>query len=151
MLAVRTGAEEAKRLFDVAKGYSVVAAVNSSDSVTVSGDKAAIQYIQTQAEEQRLSVRRLKVGVAYHSRHMERVADSYLASTQSICSTEQLSEDEKLTCCSDSRHRTGNQKTHILCSRSLDKRNLQIPSTHRIGSRVCSNKFIVSGGLLIGL
>ena len=149
-LAVRTGAEEAQSLFDVAKGYAVLAAVNSSDSVTVSGDKAAIQYVQKQAEKQRFSVRRMKVGVTYHSRHIERVADSYLASIQSFCSTEQLSVDEKSTC-SNSRHRTGTQMTHISYPRSLDKGNLQIPRTQRIGSRIWSNKFNMSGSIIIGL
>lgn len=85
MLAIGTGAAETQKLLDVAKGYAVVAAVNSPDSVTVSGDVAAIKQIQEQAEKQGLFVRRLNVGVAYHSRHMARVADSYLTSIQPFC------------------------------------------------------------------
>ncbi|KAK5987983.1 Highly reducing polyketide synthase valA [Cladobotryum mycophilum] len=95
MLVVGISAEEAQKLFDVAKGYAVVAAVNSPDSVTISGDVDAIQHIQDQAEKQGLFVRRLRVGVAYHSRHMERVADSYLASIQPFCSSDLASSDEQ--------------------------------------------------------
>ncbi|KAL8922238.1 MAG: hypothetical protein Q9208_005317 [Pyrenodesmia sp. 3 TL-2023] len=87
MLAVGTSAEEAQKLLDVAEGYAVVAAVNSPDSVTISGDVAVIEQIQEQAEKRGLFVRRLRVGVAYHSRHLARVADSYLASIQPFCSS----------------------------------------------------------------
>ncbi|KAL8673560.1 MAG: hypothetical protein Q9168_002014 [Polycauliona sp. 1 TL-2023] len=86
MLALGTGPEEAKKLLDNSKGYAVVAAVNSPGSVTISGDAASIQHTQEMAEKQGLFVRRLKVGVAYHSQHMARVADSYLASIKSYCS-----------------------------------------------------------------
>lgn len=89
MLAVGASAEQAQKLFDLSSGYAAVAAVNSPNSVTISGDEVAIEQIQEQAEKQGLFVRRLKVGVAYHSRHMERVADSYLASIQPFCSTDQ--------------------------------------------------------------
>ncbi|KAL9594233.1 MAG: hypothetical protein Q9179_005489 [Wetmoreana sp. 5 TL-2023] len=91
MLAIGTSAEETQKLLDVAKGYAIVAAVNSPDSVTISGDVAVIQYIQEQAQKRGLFVRRLKVGVAYHSHHMARVADSYLASIQPFCFSDQQS------------------------------------------------------------
>lgn len=88
MLAIGTSAADAEKLVDAAKDYAVVAAVNSPRSVTISGDMAAIQDIQEQAEKQGLFVRRLKVGVAYHSRHMARTANSYLASIQPFCRSE---------------------------------------------------------------
>lgn len=110
MLAIGTSAEEAQKIIDVATGYAVIAAINSPDSVTISGDVAAIQHVREQAEKQGLFARRLKVGVAYHSRHMERVADSYLASIQPFCSTEQLSADEESTCCSDLSSSDGQSK-----------------------------------------
>lgn len=94
MLAIGTGAEKAQEFVDLATGYAVVAAVNSPKSVTISGDVAAIQHIQEQAEKQGLFVRRLRVGVAYHSRHLDRVADSYLASIKPFCSPDQSSQDE---------------------------------------------------------
>ncbi|KAL8999566.1 MAG: hypothetical protein Q9169_001655 [Polycauliona sp. 2 TL-2023] len=97
MLAVGTSAEEAQKLFVSSKGYAVVAAVNSPSSVTISGDIASIQHIHEQAEKQGLFVRRLKVGVAYHSRAMERVADSYLASIESHCSANVAPADQQST------------------------------------------------------
>lgn len=87
MLAVGTSAQEAEKLLQDSKGYAVVAAVNSPNSVTISGDVDTIQQIHGQAEQQGLFVRRLKVTVAYHSRHMERAADSYLASITPHCSS----------------------------------------------------------------
>ena len=91
MLAIGTGAEKAQEFVDAATGYAVVAAINSPDSVTISGDVKAIHHIQEQAETQGFFVRRLVVGVAYHSRHMDRVAGSYLASIQPFCSSNQPS------------------------------------------------------------
>ncbi|KAJ5998804.1 polyketide synthase [Penicillium sp. IBT 35674x] len=72
-------AQEARKLLQGSKGCAVVAAVNSPNSVTISGDMDTTQRVHQQAEQQGLFVRRLKFTVAYHSRHMERAADSYLA------------------------------------------------------------------------
>lgn len=91
MLAIGTSAGEAQKLLDAAEGYAIVAAVNSPDSVTLSGDVAAVEQSQEQAEKRGLFVRRLKVGVAYHSHHMTRVADSYLAAIQPFCASGQSS------------------------------------------------------------
>ena len=96
MLAVGTSADEAQILCEGAMGYAVVAAVNSPESVTMSGDVNSIQHVHERAEKQGLFVRRLKVGVAYHSRHMERVADSYLASIEAFCSPELEPRDHRL-------------------------------------------------------
>ncbi len=73
MLAVGTSAQEAQKLLQGHKGYAVVAAINSPSSVTISGDVGTIERIHQQAEQEGLFVRRLKVTVAYHSRHMERM------------------------------------------------------------------------------
>lgn len=86
MLAIGANAEEAEKLFPNDESYAVIAAVNSYGSVTISGDLSAIDYIQEQAQELGLFVRRLKTGLAYHSRHMERVAVSYSASIEPFCS-----------------------------------------------------------------
>ncbi|KAL8766899.1 MAG: hypothetical protein Q9209_006447 [Squamulea sp. 1 TL-2023] len=101
MLAIGASAEEVQNFIDNAKGYAVVAAVNSPDSVTVSGDVTAILRVQEQAEKQGLFTRRLKVGVAYHSHHMAQVADSYLASIQPFCFFDQPSLDQDSTWSSD--------------------------------------------------
>ncbi|KAI0133897.1 putative polyketide synthase [Xylariales sp. AK1849] len=89
MLAVGASIDEAKKLFPQNDDcYAVIAAVNSYGSVTISGDLSTIEHIQEQAQEQGLFVRRLKVGLAYHSHHMERVAASYLASIRPFCSSD---------------------------------------------------------------
>jgi acyl transferase domain-containing protein/NADPH:quinone reductase-like Zn-dependent oxidoreductase len=98
MLAVGAGPEEVTKLFPQgSEGYAVIAAVNSYKSVTVAGDVSAIEYILERAEEQRLFVRRLKVGLAYHSQHMERVAGSYLMSIKPFCSSSPSTPDTQGT------------------------------------------------------
>jgi acyl transferase domain-containing protein len=97
MLAVGTSAQEARKLLQGSKGYAVIAAVNSPNSVTISGDVDTIQHIHQQAEQQGLFVRRLKVAVAYHSRHMERAAASYLASITPHCSAKSKPIDQQPT------------------------------------------------------
>ena len=127
MLAIGTGAQKAQELIDFAMGYAVVAAINSPDSVTISGDVAAIQHIQEQAEKRSLFVRRLRVGVAYHSRHMEGVADSYLASIQPFCSADQQSPDKGMTKPSFISTVTGQKESVDSVSASYWVRNLLQP------------------------
>nr|R4WH05.1 RecName: Full=Highly reducing polyketide synthase ACRTS2; Short=HR-PKS ACRTS2; AltName: Full=ACR-toxin biosynthesis protein S2 [Alternaria alternata]BAN19720.1 polyketide synthase [Alternaria alternata] len=79
MLALGVGSEDALKIIDEhAQGYATVAAINSPRSVTISGDKTAIENVRKAADMQGLFARMLKVEVAYHSRHMEQVAASYL-------------------------------------------------------------------------
>ncbi|KAJ5101975.1 polyketide synthase, partial [Penicillium alfredii] len=86
MLALGISCEAASTLLEQnTNGYATVAAINSPSSVTVSGDEPAIENIQRIAEGQGLFARRLKVGVAYHSRHMEEIAASYLNSIKPFC------------------------------------------------------------------
>ncbi|KAH8797946.1 putative polyketide synthase [Xylogone sp. PMI_703] len=86
MLALGAGAEVAEELLQQNKdGYATVAAINSPQSVTISGDVSAIEVIQKLADAHNLFARRVKVGLAYHSRHMEKVASSYLAAIQPFC------------------------------------------------------------------
>lgn len=81
MLALGTGPEEASRLIEThGKGYAIVAAINSPSIVTVSGDKAVIENVHQAAQKQDLFARKLKVEMAYHSRHMSAVSDYYLDS-----------------------------------------------------------------------
>lgn len=83
MLALGVGPDEAAELIgsalqleDVQAG---IAAVNSPKSVTVSGDKIAIEAVERLASDKGIFARKLRVNVAYHSPHMEFVADQYLA------------------------------------------------------------------------
>ncbi|KAI1147950.1 putative polyketide synthase [Nemania diffusa] len=86
MLALGVGPEEATELIKKhAQGYAAVAAINSSTSVTISGDESAIESIHKAADGKGLFSRRLKVRLAYHSRYMNEVAASYLAAIKSFC------------------------------------------------------------------
>ena len=78
MLAVGATQEETQAIIDTSAGKNVViACVNSTSSMTVSGDEAAIDQVQELAEKKSIWNRRLKVDVAYHSHHMNRIADEY--------------------------------------------------------------------------
>ena len=83
MIALGVSPEAAEELIAQSnKGYSTVAAINSASAVTVSGDEAAIDEIKELADSQSIFARKLKVEVAYHSKHLEKVADYYLSSIQ---------------------------------------------------------------------
>ena len=87
MLAVGLSEQEALEYIARApqsKGKLVVACVNSPSSVTISGDRSAILGLQSTLEIRRVFVRRLGVGTAYHSHHMECIADEYRTLLQGI-------------------------------------------------------------------
>lgn len=65
-------------------GKVVVACINSPSSVTVSGDVAAIEELTEILKDKSVFFRRLAVDVAYHSHHMEVVANKYLDSIEHI-------------------------------------------------------------------
>ncbi|KAJ6189933.1 hypothetical protein N7519_004841 [Penicillium mononematosum] len=75
-------------LSDLRNGKAVIACSNSPSSITVSGDKSAIDELQQVLREQGVYNRRLVVGVAYHSHHMTLVADSYRAAISKIRASE---------------------------------------------------------------
>lgn len=86
MLALGVGAEEATKLIgEHGSGYATVAAVNSFNSVTISGDKPVIEKVFEAAEAQGIFARKLNVEMAYHSRHMEQVAGWYLDAITPYC------------------------------------------------------------------
>ncbi|KAK8023284.1 Compactin diketide synthase mokB [Apiospora marii] len=101
MLAVGVGAEEAAKLIDAeteeggGAGYVTVAAVNSHNSVTLSGDLDVIENIQEKCQERDVFARRLKVEIAYHSRHVESAAESYRLSIQPFCLSSQQSPERE--------------------------------------------------------
>lgn len=61
-------------------GRISVAAKNSHSSVNLSGDTKAIDEAKVILDEKAVFARTLKVDHAYHSHHMERVREPYLAS-----------------------------------------------------------------------
>lgn len=66
------------------RGDLVVACVNSPISITVSGSVEHIEALRLRLEEYRVFARRLKVSVAYHSQHMNLIAEQYRASIRGI-------------------------------------------------------------------
>ncbi|KAI4621629.1 Type I Iterative PKS [Alternaria sp. BMP 0032] len=79
MMAVGLGAEEVREyLTDLSSdGKVVVACVNSPSSVTISGDMDALEEVANRLEEDDVFARKLKVPLAYHSHHMEHMAEEY--------------------------------------------------------------------------
>lgn len=89
MAAVSMTREELRPILsDLRNGKAVIACSNSPSSMTVSGDKIALDELQQLLRKQGVYNRRLVVGVAYHSHHMALVADSYRAAILDIKSGE---------------------------------------------------------------
>ncbi|PKY08441.1 fatty acid synthase S-acetyltransferase [Aspergillus campestris IBT 28561] len=85
MVVVRTSLDDAKALVsDVTQGRVSIACINSPRSITVSGSQEGLAELQKLADSRLISYRRLKVDVAYHSHHMEQVADKYQAVIKDI-------------------------------------------------------------------
>lgn len=85
MLALGLSKEETQALIlELKQGNVNIACINSPTSVTVSGDLAAIEELLDVVQAQGSFARRLAVDTAYHSHHMEPVADSYLKALGNI-------------------------------------------------------------------
>ncbi|KAL1623909.1 Type I Iterative PKS [Neofusicoccum ribis] len=94
MMAVGLGREEAESYVSkLTSGKVVVACVNSPSSVTISGDQAAIAELEQKLTEEKVFARALKVPVAYHSHHMNTVADDYLKALRKNLRKERTFED----------------------------------------------------------
>lgn len=79
MMAAGLSQEEAEKYIQaVSRGKIVVACVNSPSSVTISGDDSGIDELQAILAANSVFCRKLKVENAYHSHHMELVAEEYL-------------------------------------------------------------------------
>ncbi|KAL6710125.1 hypothetical protein ACN47E_009916 [Coniothyrium glycines] len=63
-------------------GKVVIACINSPCSVTLSGDAPAIEALQKTLDDRGVFVRLLQVHTAYHSHHMQAIADEYRACLQ---------------------------------------------------------------------
>ncbi|KAL4936566.1 hypothetical protein BDV06DRAFT_227771 [Aspergillus oleicola] len=85
MMAVGLSSNEAMQHIKTVKaGTVVVACVNSPSSVTVSGDAVGIEDLQQKLATAGVFHRRLQVEHAYHSYHMQRVANAYLDQISTI-------------------------------------------------------------------
>ncbi|KAI6351505.1 hypothetical protein MCOR25_009893 [Pyricularia grisea] len=85
MLAVGLGWEEAESQVTGAAGYRGrlwLAARNSPDSVTISGDADAAKEAHAELQSRGIFSRLLRTEKAYHSPHMQACSDSYLESIQ---------------------------------------------------------------------
>ncbi|RYO87181.1 hypothetical protein DL766_003981 [Monosporascus sp. MC13-8B] len=78
MMAVNLDESEALRYAKRStSGTAVVACVNSPSSQTLSGDESAIDEIKSMLDKEGVFARKLRVDTAYHSHHMQRVANNY--------------------------------------------------------------------------
>lgn len=86
MLAVGTSFEDAQELCEdeTFVGRVGIAANNSPQSVTLSGDEDAIMEIMEVFQDENKFVRLLRVDKAYHSHHMAPIAQRYLQSMNEI-------------------------------------------------------------------
>lgn len=85
MLAVGLGSKDVQKYLDeVADSSVVVACINSPASTTLSGGSSSIQKLETLIKEDGHFARRLKIDTAYHSPHMETIAQQYLESIADI-------------------------------------------------------------------
>ena len=62
----------------------IVACINSPSNVTISGDSHALKQLEETFQAANVFARRLKVENAYHSPHMQVIANDYHASIESI-------------------------------------------------------------------
>ncbi|OLN97460.1 Lovastatin nonaketide synthase 1 [Colletotrichum chlorophyti] len=88
MLAAGMSWDDAQELCELEafEGRVCIAACNSPDSITLSGDTDALQEVQAILEDESKFARLLKVDKAYHSHHMLPCSDPYIkALTDSGC------------------------------------------------------------------
>ncbi|KAK1960815.1 PKS-NRPS hybrid [Colletotrichum sublineola] len=100
MVAVGTSFEDAKELcaLDTFEGRLSVAASNSRESVTLSGDIDAIQDVKKILDAEGRFNRQLQVDKAYHSHHMIPCLPPYVSSLQK-CNVEVQTERSEQTAC----------------------------------------------------
>lgn len=93
MAAAGMSAEQAKKyLADTPE--VVVACVNSADSVTLSGDIEALDRVIATLEGDGIFARKLKVPLAYHSHHMQHMAERYAGALSVVLSAAGTSQSE---------------------------------------------------------
>lgn len=65
-------------------GRVTIACINSPDNVTVSGDEALIDVLQSALNSDQIFARKLSTGMAYHSPRMQVIAHEYRSSMQDL-------------------------------------------------------------------
>ncbi|KAH7558493.1 hypothetical protein BM1_04630 [Bipolaris maydis] len=84
MLAVGLPETAAKKIVDELPDQLAIACINSPSSVTISGDRSTLCALQSRLNNDGVFNRLLAVDVAYHSHHVARVYQEYLASISDI-------------------------------------------------------------------
>lgn len=85
MLAAALGEQEAsKYIARLHTGIVTVACVNSPASTTISGDEATIDELKALLDDQAIFAKKLRVDIAYHSHHVQRVAAQYHSSLKGL-------------------------------------------------------------------
>ena len=82
MLAVGLSKTDVQHYIDtVASQFGIcdltIACINSGKNVTISGDIVQVDALKALMDEKRIFAQKLRIEVAYHSTHMQPVADSY--------------------------------------------------------------------------
>lgn len=87
MLAVGAGAEDIRVIIKTLGLQKVnVACENSPNSITASGDEEDIDTLAAELESRSIFNRKLRVTMAYHSAHMQLVADDYMSAIKYVTS-----------------------------------------------------------------
>ena len=86
MMSVGLSEEDTKKYLTklAPSEIAIIACVNSPSNVTVSGDSLALKKLEGLLKLDDVFARRLKVENAYHSPHMEVIADDYRTSIEDI-------------------------------------------------------------------
>lgn len=84
MMAVGKSAEAVGAFLAASGGAVVVACINSPESVTLAGDKPALEKLKVVFDAEKIFCRLLQVENAYHSPQMQSVSGDYLEAIKSI-------------------------------------------------------------------
>ncbi|KUJ09043.1 BcPKS8, polyketide synthase [Mollisia scopiformis] len=84
MMAVGATKEEIEPLLAQLKTKARIACFNSPTSLTISGEESAIDDLQKILEEKQVFNRKLQVDMAYHSHHMDLIAQDYQRNLQAL-------------------------------------------------------------------
>ncbi|MGE0127974.1 MAG: type I polyketide synthase [Blastocatellales bacterium] len=84
MAAVSLSLQEAERAIEGYEDRISIAAINSPNAVTLSGDAEAIAEVAQILEQRQVFCRLLQVEIPYHSRHMEPLKDELLESLRDL-------------------------------------------------------------------
>ena len=112
MLAIGASLSETQRLVDNVKNSKVViACMNGPFLMTVSGDREGIIQVQQMAESEGYFARSLHVDVAYHSHHMDNVAETYRDDLGDVIPTTSSGQETTFYSSLHGRHITGKDLT----------------------------------------